>query len=40
MTTSDTHLAPESKACRHIDEMLTAAGWVVQDYMHFSLTGS
>jgi type I restriction enzyme, R subunit len=37
VTTSETYLAPEAKARRRIDEMLTAAGWVVQDYKQIAL---
>ena len=31
------YLTPEANARRHIDEMLTAAGWVVQDYRQIAL---
>jgi type I site-specific restriction endonuclease len=37
LTTRETYLAPEAKARRRIDEMLTAAGWVVQDYRQIAL---
>jgi type I restriction enzyme, R subunit len=37
VTTRETYLAPEAKARRRIDEMLTAAGWVVQDYRQIAL---
>ncbi|QXG77483.1 DEAD/DEAH box helicase family protein [Modestobacter sp. L9-4] len=32
MVTTDTYVGPEGHARRRIDEMLTAAGWIVQDY--------
>ncbi len=28
---------PEQIACQKIDELLTAAGWEVQDYKHINL---
>jgi type I restriction enzyme R subunit len=31
------YLAPEAKARRRIDEMLMAAGWMVQDYRQIAL---
>src|SRR5438132_2804385 len=37
MATSEAYLAPEAKARRRIDQMLTAAGWVVQDYRQIAL---
>jgi type I restriction enzyme R subunit len=37
MTTSETYLAPEARARRRIDEMLSATGWVVQDYRQIAL---
>src|SRR5438132_13795800 len=37
MATSEAYLAPEAKARRRIDEMLTAAGWGVQDYKQIAL---
>jgi type I restriction enzyme R subunit len=37
VTTGETYLAPEARARRRIDEMLVAAGWVVQDYKQIAL---
>jgi type I restriction enzyme R subunit len=37
MTTSETYLSPEAKARRRIDEMLAAAGSIVQDYEQIAL---
>jgi type I restriction enzyme R subunit len=37
VTTSETYIAPESRARRRIDEMLMAAGWIVQDYKQVAL---
>lgn len=37
MNSDETYLTPEAKARRRIDEMLTAAGWVVQDYKQINL---
>ncbi len=39
-TDDDAYLEPEARARRLIDEMLTAAGWVVQDYSRVSLGAS
>jgi hypothetical protein len=37
LTTSESYLAPEARARRRIDEMLSAAGLVVQDYRQVAL---
>ncbi len=37
MAADESYLAPEAKARRRIDGMLTAAGWVVQDYRQIAL---
>src|SRR3954453_3852430 len=39
-TMSDSYLTPEARARRRIDEMLTAAGWLVQDYRHINRTAA
>jgi len=39
-TSDDAYLGPEARARRKIDEMLTAAGWVVQDFSKVSLGAS
>src|SRR5437773_4656791 len=40
VTTSETYLTPEARARRRIDEMLAAAGWVVQGYKQIALGAS
>ena len=37
MNADDAYPGPEAKARRRIDDMLTAAGWVVQDYRQIAL---
>ncbi len=37
MSSNESYLTPEAKARRRIDEMLTAAGWTVQDYRKVAL---
>lgn len=37
VTSDESYLAPEAKARRRIDEMLAAAGWVVQHYKQIAL---
>jgi len=36
VVTTDAYVGPEGHARRRIDEMLTAAGWIVQDYRHIN----
>jgi type I restriction enzyme R subunit len=37
MSSDESYLGPEAKARRRIDEMLSAAGWTVQDYKKVAL---
>jgi type I restriction enzyme, R subunit len=37
MSQAETYLGPEARARRQIDEQLTAAGWLVQDYRQMNL---
>lgn len=37
MSKAETYLGPEARTRRQIDEQLTAAGWLVQDYRQMNL---
>ena len=40
MSSGDGLMKPEEKARRHIDKLLTAAGWQIQDYQKLNLVAS